>query len=63
MSSIRVATTIPAPPDVVWADVSDITTHTEWMHDAEAIEFLTEDREGVGATFDCRTRIGRSTLR
>ena len=37
---------------------SDIETHTEWMADADRITFLSEQHEGVGAEFDCLTRVG-----
>ena len=52
------ATTIPAPPAVVWDDVRDLGSHVEWMADAEEIRFTSDQRAGVGTTFDCDTRIG-----
>jgi uncharacterized protein YndB with AHSA1/START domain len=55
---IRVSTTIPATPEAVWADVRDLASHVEWMADAEAIRFSSEQRSGVGTTFDCDTRVG-----
>src|SRR5207342_774019 len=58
---IHLCTTIGAPVDGVWATVEDISTHTEWMADAESIEFVTEQRRGVGTEFDCRTRVGPLT--
>lgn len=58
MGRIRVETEIEATPATVWADVEDIATHVEWMHDAEAITFTSDRTEGVGTTFDCLTRIG-----
>jgi carbon monoxide dehydrogenase subunit G len=58
---IHLCTTIGAPVDGVWATVEDISTHTEWMADAESIEFVTERRRGVGTEFDCRTRVGPLT--
>jgi hypothetical protein len=42
----------------VWAVVRDIASHPTWMHDAVAIRFLSDRREGVGTTFDCDTRVG-----
>ena len=45
----------------MWATVEDIATHTRWMADAESIEFVTEQRSGVGTEFDCRTRVGPFT--
>lgn len=55
---IRVATIIDAPPARVWADVEDLATHPEWMHDAVSIRFTSPIRSGVGTTFDCATRVG-----
>ena len=36
----------------------DLGSHVEWMADAEEIRFTSEATSGVGATFDCLTRIG-----
>lgn len=58
MVAITVETEIDAPPSVVWADVRNIASHVDWMHDAEAIWFTSEHREGVGTTFDCETKVG-----
>ena len=49
---VTVAVDIPAAPDVVWADVSDIESHVEWMADAVAIRFTSP------TTFECDTKIG-----
>jgi uncharacterized protein YndB with AHSA1/START domain len=56
--AIRVSTPITASPEEVWADVRDLASHVEWMADAEAIRFTSEQRSGVGTTFDCDTRVG-----
>lgn len=58
MSRIRVSTVIDAPPKVVWAAVEDVGTHVEWMNDAVAIRFRTEQTQGVGTTFECDTTVG-----
>ncbi len=55
---ITVETEIAAPPDVVWADIQQISSHVEWMSDADTITFTSEQTQGVGATFDCVTKIG-----
>jgi uncharacterized protein YndB with AHSA1/START domain len=55
---IHICTTIGAPVERVWATVEDIATHTRWMADAESIEFVSDQRRGVGTEFDCRTRVG-----
>lgn len=58
--SIRIAieTEIPATPDAVWAAIEDLSTHTAWMADAEAITFVSDQRSGVGTEFDCLTVVG-----
>lgn len=55
---IRVATTLPAPVEVVWDDVRDLGSHVEWMADAESITFTSASTSGVGTTFDCVTKVG-----
>lgn len=56
--AIRVCTTIAASPAAVWASVERIESHTEWMQDAVSITFRSEQHRGVGAQFDCLTRVG-----
>jgi uncharacterized protein YndB with AHSA1/START domain len=58
MTAIRVEETIDAPPEVVWATIEDIATHVRWMEDAVAIRFTSDVRAGVGASFDCDTKVG-----
>lgn len=58
MGRIRVSTTIDAPRSRVWEHVEDIATHVEWMEDAVAIRFTSHKRVGVGAAFDCDTKVG-----
>jgi uncharacterized membrane protein len=58
VAGITVSTLIEAPPAEVWADIADLASHVEWMADAEAIRFTTNQRSGVGASFDCDTRVG-----
>ena len=59
--NIAVSVHVPAPIEEVWADLARIESHAEWMRDAEAIEFLTEQREGVGTRIRVPTRIGPLT--
>lgn len=51
-------TTLDAPPAQVWVELSDLASHVEWMHDAVAIRFLTDRTYGVGARFECDTKVG-----
>jgi uncharacterized protein YndB with AHSA1/START domain len=55
---VRVTTTIQAGPQTVWAHLADLSSHVEWMADAEAIRFTTPQRRGVGTSFECDTRVG-----
>jgi uncharacterized protein YndB with AHSA1/START domain len=45
---IRVSVTLPAPPAMVWDDLADLSSHVEWMADAESITFTSDRRAGVG---------------
>lgn len=58
MARIRLRTNVKAPPATVWRELADIARHVEWMADAESIEFTTDQRRGVGTTFDCETKVG-----
>ena len=44
--TIRVCTTIAAPPDQVWAAVEHVDRHIEWMQDAESITFRSDAARG-----------------
>ncbi len=59
-SEVRTAVSmaIDAPMDRVWAEVIDFAAHTEWMEDAHAIRFGTDQREGPGTVLLIDTRIG-----
>ncbi len=61
VAKIRVTTILDAPPDRVWADVEDIASHVEWMADASAIRFASDQRAGVGTRFECDTKVGPFT--
>jgi hypothetical protein len=56
--TITVCDTICASRDRVWHAVERIETHTEWMKDAVRITFTSPQHSGVGASFECRTRVG-----
>jgi hypothetical protein len=55
---IAVSVDIDAPPPDVWAVIEPIERHVDWMVDAVAIRFATEQRRGVGTAFVCDTKIG-----
>ena len=58
MAAITVETELDASPEVVWSDIQNLSSHVEWMHDAESIWFTSDERSGVGTTFECETKIG-----
>lgn len=58
MSSIRVSIDIDAPVRRVWEIVEPVERHIDWMADAVAIRFQTEQTRGVGTTFFCDTKVG-----
>jgi len=58
MSRLAVTIEIDATPDRVWDVVEPIEHHVEWMHDAVAIRFETEQHRGVGTRFVCDTKVG-----
>ena len=58
VAPISVSITIAASPDVVWAQICDIGSHVRWMEDAVAIRFTSPEHTGVGAAFDCDTKLG-----
>jgi uncharacterized protein YndB with AHSA1/START domain len=58
VSRLRVAIDIAATPEQVWDVVEPIENHVEWMHDAVAIRFQTDQHRGVGTSFLCDTKVG-----
>jgi hypothetical protein len=62
MAGVLVRTEIDLSPDRVWEVVRDLGGHVEWMEDAVAIRFLPGPTVGVGAAFDCDTKIGPIAL-
>ena len=55
---IHLCTVINCTPEETWASVEDISTHIEWMADAESITFTSDQRSGVGTQFECLTKVG-----
>lgn len=58
MSAIAVSIVIDALPDDVWKVLEPVEHHVDWMADAEAIRFTTEQTRGVGTKFLCDTKVG-----
>jgi Polyketide cyclase / dehydrase and lipid transport len=62
MGRIQVSTELNATPAEVWDIVEPVERHVDWMADAVAIHFQTEQTRGVGTTFLCDTKVGPITL-
>ena len=58
MRPIRASIEIPAPIADVWEALADISSHSEWMADAQSIEFMGDRRSGIGTRIRVRTRVG-----
>jgi carbon monoxide dehydrogenase subunit G len=58
MADITVSIEIGAPLERVWSEAADLAAHVEWMADARSIEFLTDQRSGVGTRMLVETRVG-----
>ncbi len=62
MARISVSIEIDATPQQVWDVVEPIERHVDWMHDAVAIRFVTDQSRGLGTRFECDTKVGPITL-
>ena len=49
---------INAPADRVWKHLADLESHSEWMSDAQAIVFETDQQTGIGTRMRVPTRVG-----
>ncbi|NQV96256.1 MAG: hypothetical protein HQ486_00530, partial [Acidimicrobiaceae bacterium] len=58
MSNIKVMIEIDASPERVWQIVEPVERHIDWMHDAVAIRFTSDQTRGVGTAFLCDTKVG-----
>ena len=56
--TIKVSTIINAPLKTVWNEVSRLENHTNWMNDAEKIDFLSDNSSGIGAKMKVLTVVG-----
>ena len=61
--TISVETTINAPLNKVWDEVSQINNHSNWMKDAVKIDFESELRSGIGTKIKVLTKIGPFFIR
>jgi uncharacterized protein YndB with AHSA1/START domain len=51
MASVTASVSIPAPPEKVWAVISDVANAGRWNKAWQSIELMTELREGRGTRF------------
>lgn len=58
MARIAVSRAMDAAHHDVWAAISDLGSHTEWMKDAESIVFLGDQRRGSGTRMRVETVVG-----
>lgn len=58
MAMVVVEIDLPQSVSVVWAELSQLERHADWMMDAERIDFASEQRRGVGTEMRVRTRVG-----
>lgn len=58
VSDVVVSIDLDASPAEVWTIVEPVENHVQWMADAVAIRFETEQSRGVGTRFLCDTKIG-----
>jgi carbon monoxide dehydrogenase subunit G len=49
---------VPASLNEVWEEVSDLASNTNWMTEAERIEFRGSENRGTGARLAVATRLG-----
>ncbi len=57
-SPVEVSVDIPASREDVWNEVARLEDHVEWMADAHRIDFMTDQRRGVGTRMSVATRFG-----
>ncbi len=55
---VSVSIDLDRPPPDVWAYLSDVSSHVEWMQDARSLEFRSEQRHGAGTSYNCLTVLG-----
>jgi uncharacterized protein YndB with AHSA1/START domain len=48
---------LPVPPDAAWSALTDWERQASWMRDADRVDVISRQREGVGTTVAVRTRV------
>jgi hypothetical protein len=54
---VRVGTSLPCTPEEAWAILLAWERQADWMLDADRVEVVSQEREGVGVRLAVRTRI------
>ncbi|TMM06885.1 MAG: SRPBCC family protein [Actinobacteria bacterium] len=54
---VGVGTSLPCPPEEAWAILLAWERQADWMLDADRVEVVSQEREGVGVRLAVRTRI------
>jgi carbon monoxide dehydrogenase subunit G len=49
--------TVPVPPEQLWSVLTDWEDQAAWMADADRVEVVSRDRDGVGVRLRVRTRL------
>lgn len=63
MAAITVSADYAVSPEQLWAVLEPVERHVDWMADAQAIHFETDQTRGEGTRFVCDTKIGPIKLR
>ena len=58
MTLIVASVDLPIPASKVWAELSQLERHADWMADADRINFADDQRRGGGTEMIVRTRVG-----
>jgi hypothetical protein len=58
MTRIAITRAVPVSHDRVWEAIANLASHTEWMKDAETLEFVTDQRRGKGTRMEVVTVVG-----
>lgn len=58
MAVVVSSVVIDATLDEVWAAAADLSSHADWMADAESIEFETDSTAGIGTRMRVATKVG-----
>lgn len=58
MAHIAVSRVVPVLHERVWKSIADLSSHTDWMKDAEWIVFVGDQQRGKGTRMKVKTVVG-----